>query len=221
MNKNISRAETYAAPHIPERRPDSMAEVPQTRLDSPIPPPPAKGSQLLACNDPVNGFVQRLDKNFCSWSRIDDLNQAPETVAAYLRARDLPLDVHVWPAIGHLGWTAAGLRLQDEPQSVTVGPVLFALIESGLIAPCDQTFRPAVHIAVLHADQIIAHTQQVLGRVEELLGKAPPQLLVLTGPVASCKDPVKPELPFAMVDKVCAAHCHVVIVGATSRAAAS
>lgn len=121
---------------------------------------------------------------------IDSMEDVPQAVADFLRARNLPAIIHVPDAaLESLPWTPGMTRERSVPgpddAALAIAP--FGIAETGTLAypasnerPASWHFRPGLEIAVLRASTIVPHLENVIAQVKST--GLPHTLNLVTGP---------------------------------------
>jgi len=117
-------------------------------------------------------FRQMAERMASTVDEVPTLADAPAAVARYLVSQGLPPRAVVWPQLGALAWTAAGLEVEarrpkrDESQGadmVGITGCFCALAETGTLVltssgdtPASTHLLPETHVAIVPASRIVA-----------------------------------------------------------------
>ena len=130
------------------------------------------GPRPVLAGDLKDHFRQMAERMASTVDEVATLADAPGAVVRYLAAQGLPPRAVVWPALGTLPWTAAGLEVEarrpkrDESQGadlVGITGCFCALAETGTLVlassaetPASTHLLPETHIALVPASRIVA-----------------------------------------------------------------
>lgn len=129
---------------------------------------------------------------------LDDLNDVPQAIAAYLRNGNLPAQVRrgADPVLAKLPWHRSGALQVDEGRAVdsdraSVTRAFAGVAESGTIVqvsgsdnPTTLNFLPEAHIVVLEAGRLVASYEEAWSRLREAFGEGvmPRSVNMISGP---------------------------------------
>ncbi len=143
--------------------------------------------------DLVERFRNTAEKMQSSTEEVAAESAVPARVALYLDRSGLPKEGCVWPALAHLDWAPAGLRLAARgaaPEDrVGVTGAFAALAETGTLmlvsgsqTPASVSLLPETHIAVVPASRIVAHMEDAWDRARAAFGQLPRSVNFVSGP---------------------------------------
>ena len=141
--------------------------------------------------DLVGRFLQRAADMSSTTARVATPDDVPAEVARYLGA-SAPGAV-CWPELASLDWRAAGLDVEsrattgDDGVGITccfcaiaeTGTLVFA---SGVAAPPATFLLPQTHVAIVHADQIVAGMEEAFARLRAAHPALPRAINLVSGP---------------------------------------
>jgi L-lactate dehydrogenase complex protein LldG len=118
----------------------------------------------------VDLFVAMAEEAQATVTRVTSLEAVPETVARYLAAENLPAELVIAPDQGldDVPWeTRPLLQIRrgraEADDAVSLTPCFAAVAETGTLmltsapqTPTTLNFLPDTHIAIVHADQVVA-----------------------------------------------------------------
>jgi L-lactate dehydrogenase complex protein LldG len=141
----------------------------------------------------VARFRARAESMQSTTELVDRMAEVPAAAARYLAAGNLPREGCVWPALGHLGWAAAGLPLEsraaEDRDLVGVTGAFAALAETGTLmvvatpeTPAGPSLLPETHIAVVPVARIVKHMEDAWQLVRDELGEPPRLVNFISGP---------------------------------------
>ena len=118
---------------------------------------------------------------------------APAAIARYLTAMNLPTTAVVQPALAHLDWAAAGLKVEArgarDADLVGITGCFCAVAETGTLMMCSSPATPAAvsllpetHIAIVHASRILAYMEDAWDLARKELGTLPRAVNFISGP---------------------------------------
>jgi L-lactate dehydrogenase complex protein LldG len=145
-----------------------------------VPPTPAA--------DPVAAFAERATAVNADVRILNNACEIPDAVAALLRGKNLPAEIHVAPDTQAMNIGALAVkRTPPGPDDAALTTAQFGIAETGTLAypasaqnPASWHFRPGFEIAVLKASDIVANMETVIARVK---AKGLPHTLnFVTGP---------------------------------------
>ncbi|MCC6609780.1 MAG: lactate utilization protein C [Burkholderiales bacterium] len=143
--------------------------------------------------DLVVRFRTRAEAMQSTTDLVDGWRAVPEAAARYLRANGLPASGCVWPQLGHVDWSGAGLALAGREARgddlVGVTGVFAAIAETGTIVvvsgpdtPASVSLLPETHIAVVPAARIVRHMEDAFDLARSELGALPRAINFISGP---------------------------------------
>lgn len=143
--------------------------------------------------DLVARFRSRAESMQSTTERVGSLAEVPAAAARYLAASKLPTEGCVWPALAHLDWAGAGLRLEARAAAdadlVGVTGVFAALAETGTLmvvaapqTPSSVSLLPETHIAIVPVDRVVRHMEDGWQRLRAELGEPPRLVNFISGP---------------------------------------
>jgi L-lactate dehydrogenase complex protein LldG len=124
---------------------------------------------------------------------VASLSGVPAAVARYLERNGLPREGVVWPALGALAWSAAGLtmdaRAVGEGDLVGITGCFCAIAETGTLMLCSGPETPAAtsllpetHIATIPVSRIVDGMEEAWALAREELGELPRAVNFISGP---------------------------------------
>ncbi len=143
--------------------------------------------------DLVARFRERAAASASTVDAVAAESDVPAAVARYLDAHRLPKCGCVWPALGSLEWSGAGLSLQARAahgdDAVGVSGVFCAIAETGTLCvtsgaatPASVSLVPETHVAVVPATRIVAHMEDAWDLMRTELGRLPRVVNYISGP---------------------------------------
>jgi L-lactate dehydrogenase complex protein LldG len=143
--------------------------------------------------DLVARFRARAESMQSTTDLVERSAEVPAAAARYLNANGLPKAGCVWPALGGLGWAAAGLALEAraavDRDLVGVTGVFAALAETGTLmvvsgaaTPAAASLLPETHIAVVPVARIVKHMEDGWALARAELGQLPRLVNFISGP---------------------------------------
>jgi L-lactate dehydrogenase complex protein LldG len=170
-------------------RENILAEIRARRL-APAPLPP-RYRPAPRPDDKVALFTQGARAVSADVRIIENLNEAPQAVAALLRERNLAARIHLPPESGlaALGWS--GLEIErgaPGPDDTAIALAPHGIAETGTLvyasaagAPASWHFRAGFEIAILRASAIAPHLEDVIAQIKSS-GLLPHTVNLVTGP---------------------------------------
>ena len=121
------------------------------------------------------------------------MGEVPNLVAAYLRARHLPMQAICWPALAALDWRAAGIEAQVRAargeDMVGITGAFAGIAETGTLmllsgpqTPATVSLLPETHIAVVEKARIVATMEDAWDRLRAEYGTPPRAVNFVSGP---------------------------------------
>lgn len=149
--------------------------------------------QLTEAQALLDRFCEKSALLSSSNAHIDSLAAAPQAIANYLQAQQLPTRGVCWPELAALDWRGAGLDLQSRPATgddlLGITGCFCALAETGTLLLCSGDTTPAAtsllpetHIAILPAQRIVADMEAAWQLVRSKLGTIPRAMNFISGP---------------------------------------
>ncbi|HVB47745.1 MAG TPA: lactate utilization protein, partial [Burkholderiales bacterium] len=143
--------------------------------------------------DLVARFRARAEANASTTERVASEREVPAAVARYLATQGLPNAGCVWPQLGRLDWTGAGLALEPRAangaDAVGVSGVFCALAETGTLVvvsapatPSTVSLLPETHVAVVPVARLVAHMEDAWELLRAELGQLPRAVNFISGP---------------------------------------
>lgn len=137
-----------------------------------------------------------IEKSLAYASTVDRVATAAEVPAAvtrYLSGLNLPLQAVVWPALAHLDWAAAGVRVEArgaiDADLVGITGCFCAIAETGTLMLCGSPDTPATvsllpetHIALVPMSRIVAGMEEGFALARAELGQLPRAVNFISGP---------------------------------------
>lgn len=111
-------------------------------------------------------FVSQIEATHASVVRVDDSDDVPAAVAAYLAQHNLPASATLAPDVADLGWdaqpmleTRIGVPIESDQVGVTAAFAAIAetgtlMLTSGPDSPITLNLLPDNHVVILHRSQI-------------------------------------------------------------------
>ena len=152
-----------------------------------------RGPMPEVVGDLVVRFRAQAEATQSSIEEVATDADIPAAVARYCAAHKLPVSGCVWPALAHLDWKAAGLRLEPraarDQDKLGVTGAFAALAETGTLmlvsgpdSPASASLLPETHVAVLPASRIVAHMETAWAMAREAYGRLPRAVNFISGP---------------------------------------
>jgi L-lactate dehydrogenase complex protein LldG len=144
-------------------------------------------------DDLVARFRNRAEAMQSTTELVERLAEVPAAAARYLATNGLPKTGCVWPALGGLDWSGAGLALEargaEDHDLVGVTGVFAALAETGTLmvvsgpgTPAAVSLLPETHIAVVPVARIVKHMEDGWALARAELGQLPRLVNFISGP---------------------------------------
>jgi L-lactate dehydrogenase complex protein LldG len=133
--------------------------------------------------------------------RVADVAALPQVVARYLAALELPPALAAqkstagvcWPEFAGLDWAGAGLAIEARPTEghdrLGITGCYCAIAETGTLvvlsepaSPTATTLLPDTHVAVLHANRIVAGMEDAFALIRSERGALPRAVHMISGP---------------------------------------
>jgi L-lactate dehydrogenase complex protein LldG len=152
-----------------------------------------QGPRPVVDGDLLARFRAHCEKLATTTEVIASLEGAPRAAAAYLAAHGLPVNGVVWPALKHLDWAGAGLKLEMRrslsEDMVGITGAFCAVAETGTLmllsgseTPANASLVPENHIAILRADRIVPAMEDGFNLMRAEIGQAPRAVNFVSGP---------------------------------------
>jgi L-lactate dehydrogenase complex protein LldG len=161
----------------------------------------AQGPRPAAPPDLLARFMQRATDMASTVERIESAAEIPVAVARYVDALDLPPMLAAqkshqgvcWPEFATLDWQAAGLSIEARPtignDRLGVTGCCCAIAETGTLVfttgadtPTATALLPDTHVAVLHAERVVAGMEEAYALVRRERGTMPRAVNLISGP---------------------------------------
>jgi len=158
-------------------------------------PRPAQSADLVA------RFIERAGDMASTVQRINGLAEVPAAVAGYLDSLELPPALAAqkshrgvcWPEFAHLDWHGAGLAIEARPTLghdwLGITGTYCAIAETGTLVVLSGADTPTAtallcdtHVAMVHADRIVAGMEEAFALVRAERGDLPRALNMISGP---------------------------------------
>jgi L-lactate dehydrogenase complex protein LldG len=147
----------------------------------------------------VDLFVQNVEKEFGSVTRVSDTDAVPGAVADYLAAQNLPgsLIMAPHPALQDIPWSARPLLdiregRAEATDTVSVQHAFAGIAETGTLMLPSSPERPVTlnlladtEIAVLRASAIVGAYEEAWDKLRAEIGQMPRNVMLITGPSRS------------------------------------
>ena len=140
-------------------------------------------------------MAERSESTVDEVARVAD---APMAVARYLDAQQLGKRAVIWPALAHLGWSAAGVEVEarpprrDEAKGVDILGItgcFCALAETGTLVllsgaetHASTHLLPETHIALVPASRIVRDMEDAFALMRAERGTLPRSVNMVSGP---------------------------------------
>ncbi|ULX57688.1 lactate utilization protein [Ectothiorhodosinus mongolicus] len=171
---------------------DIRAALRTTPADKP-PPPAAIARPSFSDNDRFRAFVQRLEAVAGTWEEVAKAADVPKAVAAYAAQHELEKQVAVAPALAHLDWDAAGLKIDTQApapaRQLGLTEAVCAVAETGTLVlsssadhPTTLNFLPEYHLVVMHKDSLVTHLEDAWQLMRQHHQVWPRTVNLVTGP---------------------------------------
>lgn len=152
-----------------------------------------RGPAPRLSGDLLTHFCRQTEASATTVDRVAAQADVPAAVARYLDAHSLPHSGCVWPQLGHLAWTDAGLELAARAASgndeVGVSGALCAIAETGtlVVAASPQTpsvvsLLPETHVAIVPLVRLVASMEDAWELVRSEFGQLPRAVNFISGP---------------------------------------
>lgn len=146
----------------------------------------------------IDLFIANAMREFATVDRIEDLASLPETIAAYLRAQNLPMELAVapHPELQAVAWDSApllahrfGRAAANDMVSVQRGFAAIAetgtlMLPSGTSTPTTLNLLPDTEIVVLNESDVVGPYEDAFDRLRAA-GDIPRNVMLVTGPSRS------------------------------------
>ena len=143
--------------------------------------------------DPVAAFRERAEASASTTDRVGSLAEAPNAIAKYLEAQQLPRSGCVWPELAGLDWRGAGLSLEaraaNGDDAIGVTAVFSAIAETGTLMFCSGAGTPATvsllpetHVALVPVARIVPFMEDAWDLARAELGQLPRAVNFVSGP---------------------------------------
>ena len=161
----------------------------------------AQGPRPSLPADLLTRFMQRATDMQSTIERIASVELIPTHVARYLDALTLPPELAAqkshagvcWPEFVALDWAGAGLAIEARPtigsDRLGITGVFCGIAETGTLVilsgadtPTATALLPDTHIAVLHADRIVAGMEEAFALIARERGRLPRAVNLISGP---------------------------------------
>ncbi len=153
----------------------------------PLPPLPAGRQALIA------HFRDRAQAMQSTVESVGTLRDAPEAVARYLAARQLPVSGCVWPALPPLDWKGVGIAVEAraavDADAIGITGAFAGIAETGTLmtlsgpdTPGSVSLLPETHIAIVEAGRIVPHMEDAWALMRAELGTPPRAVNFISGP---------------------------------------
>jgi len=117
----------------------------------------------------------------------------PAAVARYLSGHSLPANAVVWPELGSLDWSGAGVAVESRKAEgrdlVGVTGSYCAIAETGTLLmlsgpqwPASNSLLPETHIAIVACSRIVRTMEDAWALVRSELGELPRAANFVSGP---------------------------------------
>jgi len=161
----------------------------------------AQGPRPKLTTDLFGRFMQRARDMESTVERVADVKAIPACVARYLDALQLPPALSAqkphagvcWQEFASLDWAGAGLSIEARPtvgnDQLGITGVFCAIAETGTLVllagaetPTATSLLPDTHIAVLHADRVVAGMEEAFVLISRERGGMPRAVNLISGP---------------------------------------
>ena len=161
----------------------------------------AQGPRPSMPVDLVDRFLVRAVDMQSTVERLSSLAQLPAAVARYIDALDLPPTLAsqksrrgvCWPELADLDWAGAGLDIAPQPtrgdDRLGITGTFCAIAETGTLVittgaatPSATMLLPDTHVAVVHADRIVAGMEEAFALVRAERPGMPRAVNLVSGP---------------------------------------
>lgn len=153
----------------------------------------APGPRPPTAGDPVALFRARALALASTLAEIDRLADVPRAVADYLSGNGLPLVAACWPQWALLDWSHAGVRVTggaaraDDLVGITgafcgIAETGTLMLVSGSDTPATVSLLPETHVAILHAERIVADMEEAWEHLRREHGAMPRAINFVSGP---------------------------------------
>ena len=152
-----------------------------------------RGPLREAAADSVAAFRERAEAAASTTDRVATLAEAPRAITRYLDASGLPRSGCVWPMLGSLDWSGAGLALEARAahadDAIGVTGVFSAIAETGTLmlcsgpdTPASVSLLPETHVAIVPVQRIVAVMEDAWDLARAELGQLPRAVNFISGP---------------------------------------
>jgi L-lactate dehydrogenase complex protein LldG len=161
----------------------------------------AQGPRPALPADLVGRFVSRARDMESTLERVADALEIPARVARYLDSLQLAPALAAqkshagvcWPEFASLDWAGAGLSIEARPTAgqdrLGITGAFCGIAETGTLVilsgpdtPTATTLLPDTHIAVLHADRVVAGMEEAFALIAHERGAMPRAVNMISGP---------------------------------------
>jgi len=161
----------------------------------------AQGPRPAMPVDLVDRFMSRARDMESTLERVNDASEIPACVARYLDSLELAPALAAqkshegvcWPEFASVDWSGAGLAIEARPTTgqdrlgITgafcgIAETGTLVILSGADTPTATTLLPDTHIAVLHADRIVAGMEEAFALIARERKALPRAVNMISGP---------------------------------------
>jgi L-lactate dehydrogenase complex protein LldG len=188
IRKHLQRGELSA-----ERRTQLEAGLSRPQRN----PIPARSQ--LSHPEQIELFVKMAQEAAATVQRVTAADEVPAAIAEFILRHNLPSDIVLAPAaeLNTLPWEAQErLHIQrrkaQNGDRVSVTPVFAGIAETGTLmllsgaqSPTTLNFLPDVHIALLHAKDIVGPYEDAWDRLRQQQKNLPRTVNLITGPSRS------------------------------------
>jgi L-lactate dehydrogenase complex protein LldG len=150
-----------------------------------------QGPRPTAPSSPVQRFLERATDMASTTARLATVDGVPAEVARYLggsHARAV-----CWPELASLDWVRADLDVDPRPtrgdDAVGITGCFCAIAETGTLvfasaadAPPATFLLPETHVAIVHADQVVAGMEDAFARLRSDRRLLPRAVNLVSGP---------------------------------------
>ena len=143
--------------------------------------------------DSVAAFRERAEASASTTDRVASFADAPAAIARYLDAHQLSRTGCVWPQLGSLNWSGAGLSLEARPangeDAIGITGVFSAIAETGTLmfcsgpdTPATVSLLPETHVALVPVNRIVPFMEDAWDLARAELGQLPRAVNFVSGP---------------------------------------
>lgn len=151
------------------------------------------GPIALLKSDVITHFRTKAKLGESTLDEIRKLNEAPQAIARYLEANQLPYSGVCWPTLASLNWESANLRIEPrdarEGDKIGITGSFCAIAETGTLlllsgedTPATVSLLPETHIALLSIYRIVPTMEEAWKLLRTENHELPASVNFISGP---------------------------------------